>query len=254
MVTWRFRPPQGTIAPNWLLHGDRCVVRTSRPARVFVLNAVDGRPLADFSGPADAWSADPCAIGNDFLAVNSGMEATFTRYGLNGAIRWRYPHAISRTNAAPDFLTNGRDVTLIEDGDTLIRIGADNGKKQWSVGLGVKILPHARDRMSIDGESVYAENDGILRCYRIHDGQVRWEQFLGSNNVSWRVACCGRFLLASPEFHDQPNDFSILFCDPSTGEFIQKLQLSGQGKIDVHIAAGVTLVISADYVYALARM
>ena len=254
MVTWRFHPPQGTITPHWLLHGDRCIVQTSGPARVFVLNAVDGMPLSDFSGPTEPWSANPRECGDDFLAVTSATEATFTRYGLDGAIRWRYPRAISRTNAAPDFLTNGREVTLIEDGDTLIRVGADDGKKQWSVGLGVKILPHARKRMGIDKESIYSENDGILRCYGIDDGHVRWEQFLGGDNVSWQIACCGRFLLASPRFRDQAGDFPVLFCDPSTGEFIQKLQLNGQGKIDVHIATGVTLVSSADYVYALTRM
>ncbi|WP_197532747.1 outer membrane protein assembly factor BamB family protein [Symmachiella macrocystis] len=255
-VTWRFRPPQGTINPHWFLHRDRCVVQTTDPLRVFVLNAADGTPLADSVSPNEPWSADPRSFENDYLAlaVNSAAETTFTRYGLNGAIRWQYPQAISRTNAAPDFLTNGRDVTLVVDGDTLIGVGADDGSKRWSVGLGLKILPHARNRMAIDGDSIYVASEGILRSFRIDDGDLRWEQFLGGDNVSWKIACCGRYLLASPRFHNQAGDFPVLFCDPATGALVQKLHFSGQGKIDVHIAAGVTLVSSADYVYALTRM
>ncbi|WP_197533828.1 PQQ-binding-like beta-propeller repeat protein [Symmachiella dynata] len=255
-VTWRFRPPQGIINPHWFLHRDRCVLQTTRPLRVFVLNAANGTPLADFSVPNEPWSADPRGFVNDYLAlaVNPAAETTFTRYGLNGEILWQYPHAISRTNAAPDFLTNGRDVTLVVDGDTLIGVGADDGSKRWSVGLGLKILPHARNRMGIDGEAIYVESEGILRSYQIDDGDLRWEQFLGGDNVSWKIASCGRYLLASPRFHNQAGNFPLLFCDPSTGALVQKLHFSGQGKIDVHFAAGVTLVSSADYVYALARM
>ena len=45
-----------------------------------------------------------------------------------------------------------------------------------------------------------------------------------------------------------------MFCDPATGEFVQKMPLAGRGRIDHHVAVGVTLVSSADFVYALAQM
>ena len=107
--------------------------------------------------------------------------------------------------------------------------------------------------MCLDADGIYGENDGILRSYRTDDGSLRWERHLG-NDYRWRTAVCEPFLIVHPLSNQQPDDFPLWFIDPETGGPVQKLQLGGHGAIEVHHAAGVTLVCTDDRLYGLAAM
>ncbi len=253
-IRWRFRPAHGTLQRQWLLTTKQVVLQVLDPDWIVILDCSDGTVESRRLGPDTEWAALLKAGDGDFLSLTTGPDSLLVRRGPDAAFLWRYRRAISQTNAPPVIRRNRHIVLLIEDGDTLVGIDAATGAGIWSASLGRSLIRDAASQIVLDDRAVYAANDGILRAYSASNGKLLWETYLGDEETPRVVEKQGPYLAVYPRHHLGPESFHVLYCDPETGEFVQKLRLAGHGLIRIHGMAGVALINADDRLHALAGM
>jgi hypothetical protein len=117
----------------------------------------------------------------------------------------------------------------------------------WSRRVGTAAISPARDEICVDRQNVYAVSDGMLRCFPLTDGTLRWEQHVGRAEARWRVQSFGELLAVFPL--GQPNgtgDAALTLCDPDTGHPIQRLPFGSEGGLTSVCCGSETIVVATD--------
>jgi hypothetical protein len=231
------------------------VLQTLDPHQTVVCDAATGQQRASIPGDDCPWLSAPLYCAPDLLALVTadrrirGLSLNPPRYV------WTYQGQMSFANVDPILRTNGSQLLLVVDGDTLVKLSPETGQTVWTSGLGRSAVANPEHSIVLDGDNVYAASSGILRCFDLANGRLRWEQWLGSADREWTVSRSGDFVAAIPRREPAalgPAD-ALVFCEAKNGRFVQKLALQ-QPAIHLHLKPGsAALLTVGNETYGLAR-
>jgi hypothetical protein len=136
-------------------------------------------------------------------------------------------------------------------GHFLQRLDPRTGQSLWPQECRLGPERVAAEHLAIDETAVYFVNRNLLRACDLQSGKLLWETPLAGPAGRWRLMPAGAQLLAFPSeartaqfrfrwlfssvqwvithpLEEQPGfGFPLVFCDPKTGQVVQRLNLSG---------------------------
>lgn len=235
-IVWRLRTRAAGLSPQWSCDEQFLALRSSAHDRAMLLDASSGRLIHVDEAMTPGWRSAPVRIGSNRFAVVTETGRIRSFVARSSAAPWMYAGPFSQANAPPALLTNGLHLAAVIDGDTLLGIEPQTGRRRWSQGLGPEPLAAAHEIACCDGGRLFLASAGILRCFQFEDGRLAWEQYLGSREARWRVLKQGDVLIAFPVNGNRSAANSIIICEAATGKLIQRIRWAEPaGDIDMHV-------------------
>lgn len=220
---WNFRYRTGALNPYWYCGPDWVALQAADGQRTLVLNSHTGAVQGDLRRIAGVWSAPPLAIGKDRLAVVLA-EAEVLALDLRACeLSWRDSRPAPQAFALPSLLANDAALLMVLDGDTLVELDRETGRRLWSRRLGSHAVRDARELATLDRQSVYVASGGVLRSFALQTGRLNWERYLGPPDQDWRVARWGNLAWSWPTAG--PGQSAIVVVDAKSGEAVERFPL-----------------------------
>ena len=233
---WNQSPP-GVLSPLWNADANFTVIQSERPLRVLVFDTKTGRRLSEHR-PREPWVSPPIAIESpppktlsQTLSNNRGFLSAMTNRRIQafGAFdpqadpMWTFQGATSFANAPPQFWSQGENLLMLMDGDTLVRLAPDTGETLWFMPIFSTPVSKPDDRLIWEDQRIFIAEDHVLSCLNLADGKSVWKHPLPRAGV-WALQKQGPLLFAVPR-HSNSSDTHALIFEAQTGAPVQKLQV-----------------------------
>jgi hypothetical protein len=196
---------------------------------VWVIETKTGRTLAEHR-PPEPWASAPALITEPFEGNRGFVAATtnrkiraFAAHKTQAGPLWVYEGASSEANSPPEFWSEGEELLMLMDGDTLVKLAPENGKTHWFARLQSAFREDAPNSIILEAPHVYAAESSTLSCLRLKDGSSAWQLPL-PHSSAWLLRKAGPFLMAAPFRSDDP-DGCALVIHAETGKPVQRLNL-----------------------------
>jgi len=250
-----FSLPRGGFNPRYLATPDRLVIQTSAGHR-WLLDSRTGDTISKAEKPDEPWAYPPLALAGGRVGVVRSPRLASALDPDSGKELWTHTiDGISTLSGEPPQLAsrNGTLMLVIARnyGYALKRLDPQTGKSLWprEVTIGTETI--AAEHLAGDDTAVYFVNRNLLRAHDLRSGKLLWETPLTGPPGRWRVVPAGAQLLAFPSdartaqfrfrwlfssvqwvithpLEEQPGfGLPLVFCDPKTGQLVQRLNLSG---------------------------
>jgi outer membrane protein assembly factor BamB len=246
---WNHSLTAGELQSPWTAGNSQIWLSLVRPTKLINLDLATGRAQR----AAEPWAGLPLAVAGDQLVVMT-PAAEIQAYSADARWRWTYAGPVSRANTPPHVLSLGSQLVLVIDGDTLVQVDPATGKPHWSRSLGAVLDSPIGRAAGLDGQHLYVAAAGVLRCFQLSSGDLAWERYLGPRAFSWQVVQMGRYLAAHPARVPDAVEYSILICDATSGECVQRLRFTGPAdEVAIHPGPETTLVAAGDRLWGLRK-
>jgi hypothetical protein len=250
---WSFRPQSGSLGRFWQASERMVAVEIAPPGLIAVLDASDGRVAAVSAQDASPWNRDPALFSEGrYLVVSADGQPAAILDAQSGARVSADAGPVSFALESPRFLAHGQALVTLIDGTTLARVDPLTGHRLWSVRVEYDPAWRAHDSASLDEERVYMVTAGILTAFRLTDGKLVWEQYLGPPDENWKLARLGRSLALFPA---RPSgSLPVVLCDSTSGRFTSRVHVGGAAdRASVVTTGDVAVVATQTTIVALAN-
>src|SRR5262249_51854251 len=88
---------------------------------------------------------------------------------------------------------------------------------------------------------------GVLRCFRLENGGLEWETYLGRADSPWRVVRSGNYLITAPTRAGTDGRTPVILSELENGAAVQRLHFhSPPGSVRVWTGPETTWIAVAD--------
>jgi outer membrane protein assembly factor BamB len=208
-VDWSFSPAIGKVSSDLAIGADRIILEVQEPNQLLALRTDDGQPFARTKlDETEALKRPPLPIDDDSVVVVTDPR-TIKRFDLaQGQLKmaWTYHtslEAVLPVNGAPTLMGDAERLLVLYDGQTLIRLDAASGSKEWSTLLGTENLSRHPQAMAFDDRRFYCASRNTLRAISLADGGSLWSAHLGkSEEIHWSITLTRDYVIAYPSDSD----------------------------------------------------
>lgn len=226
-LKWEFLPSE-RLRPLWLATPHQIAVQGESTGRLFQLDPATGKAV-DRSHPAERepWRTPPTAVEPEGLAVALrqhrliGFPPHKPSTDPQALLPWKYDGPISWTNVLPALASQDEFLLALIDGDTLCRLNAESGRRIWSRAAARRPIVEPCRSLVLTSKSVFVAADGFVRSFRLRDGELLWETFLGSPERQAALVATGDRLIRFPALSEPGELYSLTQLDPATGRIEQ---------------------------------
>jgi outer membrane protein assembly factor BamB len=234
--------------------GPDCVVAQTAGGKLWVLDRRTGSRRHQFLTTRAPWPQPPLFLGAGQVCLVTEPHTVFLLDPAAGKELARPPllAPTTLTGRASLVAGNGDILLLVTDrniGPTLQRLDGRTGNALWPDERLLGNVSVAPGGMTFDHEAVYCVSGGVLSALALADGKLIWKVALPEAGRNWQVLRTADHLVAYPadvgartlacralfgsltllEAFPPPGGSSagvpVLFCDPKTGQLIQRLNL-----------------------------
>lgn len=230
------RPAEGRLTDSWFADDEFLIVQTEEPLRIMVIETRTGKPLSEHR-PKAPWTSPPVRIRapqsgsgegdsngrTGFVVSLANREIRlFGAYAPQADPSWNYEGAYSSANAWPRLWSQGDELIVLMDGDTLIKLDPETGEPVWEHLLSHSPPRNLEEAIAVDAEHLYALADNQILCFDWEDGRIVWNRPL-PNRPAWSLQKPGRYLFALSK-QAKTAGTSAIVIEAESGRAVQELK------------------------------
>lgn len=195
--------PPVSIPPHYVADKHRLLIQLSS-GRIRIVNAADGRMLAEFESPRAPWIEDPIRLaGYEQRVVFPEDAESVACFDLDaGKYIWRTPieRRASLTGSLPILRVVGGILLIEVERNIGVEVDAldpINGRRVWRQPVAVGARRFTIRDADNDGKRIYLPGEGKIITVLSANGEQVWHAPLPEPSQSrWRILCAQRHLIA----------------------------------------------------------
>lgn len=222
------------LQPHLAAVGGGLLIQETQPGAMHFLDAKTGESLNWVrSGAGGPWLKPPVRFDEQRALVvpDPNHVVMVNTEEINGerALLWSYNVPASGPDQDPDVLVRGDVLLVFYNGYGISRVNPEDGSEMWDDPIalpGRRPVKQPRQMITLDDQRVYCAASGVLRAYRLADGQPAWEkdQYLGPAESEWHLQRVGPVLAAYAGESQRETPIELVLFHPGDGRRIQRLR------------------------------
>jgi outer membrane protein assembly factor BamB len=169
--------------------------------------------------------------------------------------QWKFK-ASRTTLGAPELLTNGASLLVVENRQFATRIDVETGKPLWRRPISATPLANVSTMAVLDSSELFVVSDRVVRAFSLDDGSKLWERYTGRGPWKLRLRddnlICIQSSAREEKLIDEPANAEIVILDSAHGRIVQRLRFGSEiNNENVEVQASTCIVRSGNQLIGL---